>query len=188
MTSLARTFLIALACLFAVSGPGRADHEEEDAPPAFSGPMTMERIGALIVAVDPDAQNNEGRAWQLTIEGLTAVVVMDPNADRMRIMTPIAKAGTVGEAMLKRLMQANYDSALDARYAIAQDVLWGVFIHPLSSLNDDLFLSGLGQTINVARTYGTSFQSGALTYGGGDSQELLGHLLIEQLKKKGSTL
>ncbi len=31
-------------------------------------------------------------------------------------------------------MQANFDTALDARYAIAKGALWSTFIHPLSDL------------------------------------------------------
>jgi len=39
-------------------------------------------------------------------------------------------------------MQANFDSALDARYAIAKGKLWSAFIHPLSELNEEQFFSG----------------------------------------------
>ncbi|MEM9879185.1 MAG: hypothetical protein AAF862_07890, partial [Pseudomonadota bacterium] len=84
----------------------------------------------------------------------------------------------------KRMLQANFDTALDARYAIARGLIWGTFIHPLSSLTDEDFLSGLGQTVNIATTFGTTFQSGALSFGGGDSQEALKELLKELLDKK----
>ena len=68
-----------------------------------------------------------------------------------------------------RIMQANFDSALDARYAIAQGKLWGTFIHPLSELSDLEFLIALGETANIVLSYGTSYSSGMFMFGGGDS-------------------
>ena len=82
-----------------------------------------------------------------------------------------------------RLMQANFDSALDARYAVAQGRLWGVFIHPLSPLEKDQLLSAFVQTINIARTYGQTYSGGATVFGGGDSNGLYQELLEELLKK-----
>lgn len=46
----------------------------------------------------------------------------------MRVMIPINAADVLPPEELLRLMQANFDSALDARYAIANELLWGVFI------------------------------------------------------------
>ncbi|MEM9429928.1 MAG: hypothetical protein AAGA32_10575, partial [Pseudomonadota bacterium] len=58
---------------------------------------------------------------------------------------------------------------------------WSVFIHPLSPLKKSQLVSGLGQTVNLAKTYGTFYTGGALTYGGGDSgglhRELIDRLL-----------
>jgi hypothetical protein len=81
-------------------------------------------------------------------------------------------------------MQANFDSALDARYAIAQNLLWGAFIHSLNGLSEEEFLSGLLQTINVAQTFGSTFTSGAVVYGGGDSQGIMTDQLEELIKKR----
>ena len=79
------------------------------------------------------------------------------------------------------MMQANFDTALDARYAVAQGRVWGIFIHPLGALERAEFLSGLAQTVNLARTYGTLYSGGAQVFGGGDSNgiynELFGDLL-----------
>ena len=102
-------------------------------------------------------------------------------------MVPIRSAEGLDPEELMRLMQANFDSALDARYAVAQGRLWGVFIHPLSPLEREQFLSALVQTINVARTYGDTYASGAITYGGGDSNGIYRDLL-EELKKRGQEL
>ena len=67
------------------------------------------------------------------------------------------------------MMQANFDTTLDARYALAEGRVWAVYIHPLASLRDAQLLSGIGQTVNAALSYGTLYSSGALAFGRGDS-------------------
>ena len=83
-------------------------------------------------------------------------------------------------------MQANFDSALDARYAIGQGILWSTFLHRMSSLTVEDFLSGIGQSINIVMTFGTTFSSGEMTFGGGDSNEIHREL-IDELLRKGTT-
>ncbi len=82
-------------------------------------------------------------------------------------------------------MQANFDTALDARYAIAKATLWSTFIHPLRSLDDEALLKGLGQVVNLANTFGSTYSSGLLIFGGGDSRGIQEKELIDHLIKKG---
>ena len=56
----------------------------------------------------------------------------------------IVKVDKLDPEVYLRLMQANFDSALDARYAVVRGVLWSAFLHPLGSLNDSQFLKGVG--------------------------------------------
>ncbi len=171
---------LALAALLAAS----MVHAQE--PAESEPPMSLERMGAILRALDPEART-AGPTFQLTIEDVPVMIVTDPGADRMRAMVPIRSADGLDADELRRLMQANFDSALDARYAVANGVLWGVFIHPLSPLERDQFISGVAQTVNVARTYGTLYSGGALQFGGGDSNDLQRDLL-ERLLKKGEDI
>jgi hypothetical protein len=100
-------------------------------------------------------------------------------------MSPVRELDKVTDEQLKRTMQANFDSALDARYAIAKGFLWGTFIHPLRALHARQFISGIGQTVNLVKTFGSTFTSGAMTFGGGDSRGLIEKKLLEDLQKKG---
>ena len=102
-------------------------------------------------------------------------------------MVPIASAAGVSDEELRRMMQANFDSALDARYAIAQGRIWSVFIHPLSPLKRDQLISGIGQTVNAAQTYGGLYTGGALQFGRGDSGALQRDL-IDDLLERGQEL
>lgn len=151
--------------------------EPESAPGAGSEAAVMDnaRLGALIERLDPEAQGRPGY-WQLNIRDRAVVVITDERADRMRILSGVARAEGIPPELLYRLMQANFDTALDARYAIAQEVVWTAFIHPLGSLDDALFVSGLAQVVTLAETFGTTFSSGGMTFGGGDSGALLEEL------------
>jgi len=164
--------------------PVHAKAEGDTVDPAPASQMTIDRLAELIGAVDADAERLGGDAWRFTVAELPVTVVADEANDRMRVIVPIVEADKLDRKILVRMMQANFDTALDARYSIARGILWSAFIHPLSALSDDEFLSGIGQTVNLARTFGTTFFSGALTFGGGDSRGLLERELIEELLKK----
>ena len=145
--------------------------------------MTAERLGELVLNVDEDARFS-GSGWEFHVAELEVGLIYDVRADRMRIIIPIGPIDDISEDELLRIMQANFDSALDARYAIAQGKLWGTFIHPLSELSDEEFLIALGETANIVLSYGTSYSSGMFIFGGGDSVEIQHRELIESLRKK----
>lgn len=172
-----RSFMTAL-CIFWITLPALPSHAEE--------PMTLERMQEIVRTLDAAAEQS-GTAMMLTIESVPVIIVTDPASNRMRAMTAIRSAAEISPSELMRMMQANFDSALDARYAIAQGRLWAVFIHPMAELDKDEFISGLGQVVNLALTYGGAYTSGALTFGGGDSNRLHRER-IERLLKKGEPI
>ena len=168
--------------------PLAEDAYPEDAPQAEGGPappeppMTLERMDAILRALDPETQDN-GRIWQLKVAEVTVLVVTDEAADRMRVIAPVREADGLEPDEVTRMMQANFDTALDARYAIAKGVVWSAFIHPLSALRKTQLISGVGQVVNLVRSYGTLYSSGGLIFGGGDSGALQRQLIDELLKK-----
>ncbi len=146
--------------------------------------MSNKRLDTLIKRIDKDAQGKLGY-WSFVVDKQKLLVITDEGADRMRIIAPVIKSEELSQKQLTRIMQANFDSALDARYAIAKGVLWSAFIHPLSSLSDKEFLVGVGQVTNLITSYGGSYSSGLLIYRGGDSEDLRKRELIDDLLKKG---
>lgn len=173
--------------LFLIFLTGSVAAQDADAPAPEAEPrMTYERLGKIIFALDPEAQP-VGPGFELTVSDVTVLVVTDTVADRMRAMVAIGAAADLSPEDLRRMMQANFDSTLDARYAIANGTLWAAFIHPLSALERDQLISGLAQTVNIAKTYGTLYSGGAAEFGGGDSQDLQRDL-IENLLKKGEEI
>jgi hypothetical protein len=166
-----------ILCLTLLAGPVSAQAEP---------PMTPERLAAILLAVDPEAAS-AGSGVSLTIADVPVLVVFDVAANRMRAMVPVASSAGLTEADLMRMMQANFDTALDARYAVANDRLWSVYIHPLRELQREQLISGLAQTVTLARTYGTLYSGGAQVFGGGDSSGLYRELL-EELRDRGQEL
>ena len=138
--------------------------------------MTPDRMAELVTSFDKDAQVG-ARGIAFTMEEREVLIVYDANADRMRIMSPIAPAGLLDEALLLRLSQANFDAVLDARYAVADGLLWSTFIHPLGSLQQEDFISAIAQVVTAAETFGTTYTSGAMVFGGGDTSALHEELL-----------
>lgn len=165
-----------LRCLFLILvmslSTTSADENDENVPETNSSLEVMNnaRLHELLTRIDPKLEGQLG-FWTIKHENLRAQVVTDENADRMRVIVPIVKVEDVEEGELLRLMQANFDSALDARYCIANGVIWSAFIHPLSILSDEELLSGLAQALTAATSFGSTYSSGALIFRGGDSGE-----------------
>lgn len=179
---MAHSFYISvLASCFILLAASAARAQNETGP---AGPMTPDRMEELIERIDENFENI-GSGWTFTVEDIQVQLIYDLNADRMRLITPVDQAANLDQEALQRLMQANFDSALDARYAIGRGVVWSTFIHPLGALEDEEFLSAIGQTVNLAVTYGSTYSSGALVFGGGDSQERMLRELIDELLRKG---
>ncbi|MEM9786553.1 MAG: hypothetical protein AAFY14_13500 [Pseudomonadota bacterium] len=148
--------------------------------------MTLPRMAEIVLALDPEART-ASNSFEFQIDDIPVLIVFDVRANRMRAMVPIRSAEGMTLEEMQRVMQANFDSALDARYAVANGRLWGIFLHPFKELERDQLISGLAQTVNVAKTYGTLYSSGAGQFGAGDSGDLQ-RQLIEELLEKGQDI
>jgi len=154
--------------------------------PEAEPPMSPDRLTSILLALDPDSAP-VGGGISLTLGDVPVMVFMDGGANRMRAIVPIASADGLGPEDMQRVLQANFDTALDARYAIANGRLWSVFIHPLRELEREQLISGLAQTVTLAQTYGTLYASGGMSFGAGDSAELHQEL-FEELLERGQEL
>lgn len=159
-----------------------SDPERDRGSPGNKSVEAAARLRTIVRRIDPAAKFTETGA-EFNVNTVPVLMVYDINADRMRLMAPVEDADKLGAEQLTRLMQANFDSALDARYALARGVLWSTFLHSLSDLGDEEFAKGLGQMVNLVATYGSSYSSGLFVFGGGDSQEEQ-RQLIDELEEK----
>ena len=106
--------------------------------------------------------------WRVEYADRNLMVVTDESHDRMRIMTPVIDEGELEHEDYRKLLEANFDRALDAKYAISNELLWSVFVHPFRDLTERLLLDALDQVTTLAENFGTTFSSSDLFFGGRD--------------------
>lgn len=138
------------------------------------GTVEIERLDELIRQHADAMHESEVGRWQFDYFGRVLIAIADAAAGRMRIITPVAEVGELDGELIVSCLAANFDRALDARYAISSGYLWSAFIHPLDELQESQFESALMQVATLAVTYGTTFNSSGLSFGGvadeGDAQ------------------
>jgi hypothetical protein len=125
--------------------------------------MTNSDLEKIIYVVADSLRGNTGN-WQFMIKDRILVCITDENNNRMRIMSPIIEQKKLAYEDMLKLMEANFHTALDVKYAISDDVLWSVYIHPLKELGKDEVLSAINQVYSAAITYGTTYNSTGLTF------------------------
>lgn len=129
--------------------------------------MTHADINAVLRRLVVDFEDRDG-AWSLQYEDLPIHVVTDVAADRVRVFAPINGVDLADPALLYRLLRANFETALEARYCVWRGTLWAAFLHPLAALNEADFIDGMEQVVTLVRTTGDSFSSTGLRFGGDD--------------------
>ena len=131
---------------------------------AHAQDMTPEQMGSIIYEVGSDIEEGPNY-WQFQVEGLFLMCIYDATYDRMRLISPIIETDKMTIAQQFSMLEANFHSALDARYAISDGVVYSAFVHPMSSLKTTDFESAIMQVAILAATYGTEYTSGALSFG-----------------------
>jgi hypothetical protein len=96
--------------------------------------------------------------------GTRMVILSDEDHNRMRIISSITQYSNLAPQIKDSLMHSNFHLALDARYAVSEDVLYAAFIHPLSTLTKEDFQSALKQVYNLVASFGKTYSSGQLEF------------------------
>jgi hypothetical protein len=125
--------------------------------------MTNNDLENIIYVVADSLRGNTGN-WQFMIKDRVILCITDEKNNRMRMMSPIIEQKKLAYTDMLKLMEANFHTALDVKYAISDDILWSVFIHPLKELSKDEVLSAINQVYAAAMTYGTTYNSTGLSF------------------------
>ena len=173
----------AAATLLAACDAPRATVEaagaDDAAPPSQSRPalpepsseqMTAARLARQLekLGTEFEAQRN---VLQFQFDDVRIACVFDLEHDRMRLLSPIADAEQLTDELRQVLLEANYHSALDARYATSDGILYATYIHPLSPLRPEELKSAVRQVASLVKTFGTTFSSGELLFGATEADE-----------------
>lgn len=124
-----------------------------------------------IFTEEADEMEGEQGVWQLSYGGRLLLVITDSSANRMRIFTPVFEQTMVAEGQMEKMLEANFHSALDAKYSLYEGYVMSVFTHPLKELNKGQLVDAMRQVVILADTFGTTYQSTDMIFGGGQEEE-----------------
>jgi len=147
-----RLYPLVFALLF--SGLAAADHG-----------MKQERLEEIIKSMATSARGEQG-VIKFEYNNVLMFLISDVTHNRMRIVAPIADYSDLTRAQLDAILESNYHKALDARYAVSEDVLYSAFIHPLTEMHEGQVRSAVSQVANLVLSFGADYSSGGLTFGG----------------------
>lgn len=125
--------------------------------------MNNEELGKIIYVVADSLRGKAGN-WQFVIKDRLLICVTDETNNRMRIMSPIIEQKKLAYTDMLKVMEANFHTTLDVKYAISNDLLWSVFIHPLRELSKEQVVDAISQVYVAAMTYGTTYNSTGLSF------------------------
>ncbi|NNC70613.1 MAG: hypothetical protein HKN90_07330 [Flavobacteriaceae bacterium] len=125
--------------------------------------MNTKELGKIIYILADSLRGSAGN-WQFVIKDRLLLCVTDDTNNRMRIMSPIIEQKKLAYTDMLKVMEANFHTALDVKYAISNDLLWSVFIHPLQELNKEQVVDAIQQVYFAATTYGTTYNSSGLVF------------------------
>lgn len=128
-------------------------------------PPTMTTAGIAKI-LDSYLSDLEGQVgfWRGMREDVPIYVFSDDSHDRVRLMAPVGELKDLDPKLLQVLLQANYDRALDAKYAMRGFEIWSVSVHPLATLAPDDFASFLDQVVALVKNTGTTYASSDLMF------------------------
>ncbi|MCC6349526.1 MAG: type III secretion system chaperone [Candidatus Eisenbacteria bacterium] len=125
--------------------------------------MTTQAMGKLLDSYLTDLEGQPG-FWRGVRNEVPVFVFSDDEHDRMRIMSPIGVVEELEPDLLHVLLQANYDRALDARYAMRNNELWSMVVHPLATLATDDLPAMFDQVTTLVKNTGSTFASTELVF------------------------
>lgn len=132
--------------------------------------MNNETMGRIITKKSTEVEGRLGN-WQLIYGQRLLYVITDESANRMRIFTPILEEEKLEEGQLKKMLEANFHSALDAKYSLYEGLVISVYTHPLKELQSDQFIDAMQQVVSLADTFGGSYSSTTVIFNPGSEEE-----------------
>lgn len=136
------------------------------------GGMTVEKMDSIFRSVAEEI-DGKGGTWQLFYGNRIVFILSDEVHNRMRIFTPIGAEEELEADQQKAMLEANFHSALDAKYCLYNGFIVSVYTHPLIELTTNQLKEALAQVVILANNFGGSYSSTDLVFGLGEAQEEL---------------
>ena len=132
--------------------------------------MNPEKLKELITNV-ADTTSVNGSSIKFIYNQTMLICVSDETANRMRIISPIVDHKELEEEQILNALVANFHSALDVKYALSDEIIWSVFIHPLKELTNHQVKDAIEQVYRANVTFGTTYSSTDLVFSGNTKKE-----------------
>ncbi len=87
-------------------------------------------------------------SWQVETQNFRLLVLLSDDQTWMRVLLPIMPAPQA-QPFLQQFFEANFDSTQQVRYALHQEVLWGVFQHSCATLTVEDFSDAIARLISL---------------------------------------
>lgn len=136
---------------------------------AAQEPMTNDRMEDIL-RQEAEKMEGETGSWMLYFREHIILVLTDQENNRMRIFTPIVEEKELTPVEMQKMLEANFHSALDAKYAFYEGFAVSVFTHPLAELSQIQLVDALQQVVNLASNFGTSYSSTDLIFKDGEEE------------------
>ncbi len=107
-------------------------------PDQISNQLTQ-IFGMATITTAPDL-------WQVETPDFRLLVLLSDDQSWLRAIISIAPA-EAARPFLEQLMMANFDQTLETRYALSQNILWGVYQHSMVGLAEEDFTNALQQLL-----------------------------------------
>ena len=128
-------------------------------------PMTVEALESILRENATNLEKRNNQQWVFEYNGVPLLLMAHTEFDRMRLISPIIEDTEITAGERQAMLQANFHTALDARYAISNGVVFAVYLHPLSSLHENDFRAALIQVSQLVKNFGSTYSSGGPTFG-----------------------
>jgi len=135
----------------------------------FDDGMTIEKMDSIFRA-EAEEIEGEGGVWQLLYGNRVVFILTDVAHNRMRIFTPIGAEEDLEVGQQKDMLEANFHSALDAKYSLYNGFIVSVYTHPLQELTVEQLTDALSQVVILANNFGSSYSSTDLVFGPSQSE------------------
>lgn len=126
--------------------------------------MSQQQMEAIVKDIASQAAGANGFV-SFVYQDVPMTLLSDNVHNRMRIIAAVADYNTLSKEQLNAVMESNFHKALDARYAVSDNILYAAFIHPMEELTEWQIKSAVYQVANLVKSFGTEYSSGALQFG-----------------------
>jgi hypothetical protein len=117
--------------------------------PAEIHSTLTELFGSDVQAIADDRSTETSPSlWQVQTSKFRLLVLLSDDLSWLRVLMPITSAQEA-KPFIEQLLEANFDTTLETRYALHQNVLWGVFQHNRESLAVEDFSEAVTRLVSL---------------------------------------